>query len=133
MNWNVLSGLLELHRFERRLGGTREHLAGGREPRAVAWAIPCPFGLVPIDVAAHVSARRRHNRQAALVISRSGDTLSVDVKDLALAALHRAQRLALRSRKTIAHQVIGVVAVFLHVIPRAAERGAADAEQLVPG
>jgi hypothetical protein len=57
------------HLFQRRLRRTGDDVAFRREPRAVAWTVPCALPVIPRDGAAFVGARCRAQHQRAFLVA----------------------------------------------------------------
>src|SRR5688572_4549278 len=121
-----LRSLLSVGGRERSVGGPVRRLAGGREPRAVAGAVPALVVVVPMHDAAEVGAPRRPLVQGAVLAA-------VDRDQLRAATQHgAAARRDLRHRLHLplgAGDPLGGVAGHRQV---AAHEGAAGAQRLAP-
>jgi hypothetical protein len=80
-----------------------------------------------------VCAGRRQRRDPPIVVAVGCDALAAKIDDPALAALQFPERGGIRAGDPIPHHVVGVVDVFLDVVPRAAtDLRSADVEQFRP-
>src|SRR5438270_6693210 len=119
--------------LERRFGRPRDHLSSRLESGAVAWTIPRPLRLVPVDDASHVRARGGHSCDGAARVAVHRQLLAVQMENLPRAAAHRTQRSPFGAGESIADEVIRIVLVLADVIPERAENlRAARLEQIGP-
>ena len=112
---------LGLHRRQRRLRGSGDHVPLRRESRSVARAVPGPLGVVPARRCNPCACRSPIASTIAPASSREAATFLPSCSMiLPSPRLHRAQRPAFRAGEAIADQVVRVVLVLLDVFPQAA-------------
>src|SRR6266513_4688954 len=92
----------------------------GAKTRTVTRTIPGGFGGVPSDDAPPCGTDRGTLLDRAGTIAIDGHFLAVELENFSRAGRDGRKRFAFRRGQAGFHQVIGIVGVFLHVIPGAA-------------
>ena len=77
-----------------RFGRPRQHTTIGLEARAVTGTVPGCFRAVPVHDTTHVRANGRQLGYVAAPVAICGHALTVELKDLALAAFELGERRA---------------------------------------